>query len=150
MTYSRSLLITNKIDMAIKKTNNVKAEFSMSSLTDIIFLLLIFFMLTSSFVTPNALKLVLPKASNAAMAKQTIKLYIDENQNFQLQFDDDLQDVKKEQLEQVLSSRLASFEDYQATIVINSDENVPIKEITNVMSIGNRLRQKVILATRPE
>lgn len=137
--------------MAIKKTSNVKAEFSMSSLTDIIFLLLIFFLLTSNFVTPNAIKLVLPKANSDVLAKQTLFVYIDENNEFQIEYPKgNIEEVEKSQLETALSQKLKSYEDYDATIVIHSDEDIPIKEITDVMSMGNRIKQKVILATKRE
>lgn len=136
--------------MAIKKASKVNAEFSMSSLTDIIFLLLIFFMLTSSFVSPNALKLVLPKATNAALAKQTLKLYIDKNLNYKLEDESDRIDITKDNIESILKNKLAGKDDFDATIVINADESVPIKEITAIMAIGNRIKQKVILATQPE
>ena len=123
----------------------------MSSLTDIIFLLLIFFMLTSSFVTPNALKLVLPKATNSAMAKQTLKIHIESDNTFHVEYPDKVfEEVSRAELEPAVKNKLRDYEDYEATIVINSDENIPVKEITYVMSIGNHIRQKVILATQPE
>jgi biopolymer transport protein ExbD len=138
--------------MAIKRTNKVNAEFSMSSLTDIIFLLLIFFLLTSTFVAPNALKLVLPKHSEQTLAKQTLNVNIDADENYSIsgKNGENLESVNRAELEKVLRSKLASYPKYEATIVINAHEEIPIKDITEIMSIGKRIKQKVILATQPE
>lgn len=131
--------------MAIKRRSKIKAEFSVSSMTDVVFLLLIFFMLTSSLVTPNALKLLLPKATNPALANQTIRVSIDDKLNYYIESDQ----ISKESLQQLLQKELANT-DEAATIVINADETVPIKEITHVMVVGKNLNKKVILATRTE
>lgn len=138
--------------MSIQKTSKVSADFSMSSLTDIIFLLLIFFLLTSTVVAPNALKLVLPKHSEQTLAKQTINVYIDADNNYAISEPDGsgMESIDPSNLEQILSKKLASYPKYEATIVIKADENIPIKDITAIMSIGNRIRQKVILATAHE
>ncbi|MBI3141346.1 MAG: biopolymer transporter ExbD [Bacteroidetes bacterium] len=138
--------------MAIKKTSKVRADFSMASLTDIIFLLLIFFLLTSTVVAPNALKLVLPKHSEQTLAKQTVNVYIDADNNYFISEPDGsgMEPTSAGQLETLLASKLSSFPKYEATIVIKADENIPIKDITSIMSMGNRLRQKVILATSHE
>ena len=68
--------------MAIKRRNRVSASFSMSSMTDLVFLLLIFFMITSTVVTPSAIKLLLPKSSSQAAAKPITRVFIDEQVNF--------------------------------------------------------------------
>lgn len=138
--------------MAIQKTSKVRADFSMSSLTDIIFLLLIFFLLTSTVVAPNALKLVLPKHSEQTLAKQTISVNIDADENYSIADKDgsNSETVSRENLEKTLKSKLASYPKYEATIVINAHEEIPIKDITEIMSIGKRIKQKVILATQPE
>ncbi|MBI1184451.1 biopolymer transporter ExbD [bacterium] len=138
--------------MAIQKTSKVRADFSMSSLTDIIFLLLIFFLLTSTVVAPNALKLVLPKHSEQTLAKQTINVYIDADNNYSISKPDgsEMETIDPANLEKLLSQKLASYPKYDATIVINADENIPIKDITAIMSIGSRIKQKVILATAHE
>ena len=67
--------------MAIKRRNRVSASFSMSSMTDLVFLLLIFFMITSTVVTPSAIKLLLPKSSSQAAAKPITRVFIDEGIN---------------------------------------------------------------------
>lgn len=138
--------------MAIKKSNKVSAEFSMSSMTDIVFLLLIFFLLTSTVVAPNALKLVLPKHSDQTLAKRTLFVNIEEDFTYSIVYPEKNppEIVNREDLPQILKSKLASYPKYEATIVIQADEEIPIKDITYVMSIGNKIKQKVILATEPE
>ena len=130
--------------MAIKRTTEVKPEFAMSSLTDIIFLLLIFFMLTSSFVSPNALKLILPRATNPTMAKQTVKVSITKD----LQYYVNTTRVSFEQLPVAINNILTGEEG--ESIVVNVDENVPTGELVKVMVIGKKLGAKVVLSTRPE
>lgn len=124
----------------------------MSSLTDIIFLLLIFFLLTSTVVAPTALKLVLPKNSNQALTKRTLWVNIEEDETYSIEFPDGAQPetIDKNNLPDILRSKLSGFAKNEATIVIRADENIPIKDITAIMSIGAKIQQKVILATEPE
>ena len=69
----------------IKSRNQIKVEMSSSTMSDLVFLLLIFFMITSTLISPNAVKLLLPTASNSkTMAKQNVTVYIDENRQFQV------------------------------------------------------------------
>lgn len=138
--------------MAIKKTNKVSPEFSMSSLTDIIFLLLIFFLLTSTVVAPTALKLVLPKNSNQALTKRTLWVNIEADETYSIEYPDGAEPeiIDKDNLTSILRSKLSGHAKNEATIVIRADENIPIKDITAIMSIGAKMQQKVILATEPE
>jgi len=138
--------------MAIKKTNKINAEFSMSSLTDIIFLLLIFFLLTSTVVAPTALKLVLPKNSNQALANRTLWVNIEEDGAYSITYPDGAQPetIDRANLQNILRSKLSGYPKNEATIVIQADEDTPIKDITEIMSIGAKIQQKVILATEPE
>ena len=71
--------------MALKTRNKVNANFSMSSMTDIVFLLLIFFMVTSTLITPNALKLLLPKSSNQTASNPITSVSIDKNYNYYIE-----------------------------------------------------------------
>ena len=66
--------------MAIKSRNKLDVAFNSSSMSDLVFLLLIFFMLTSTLVAPNAIKLMLPSSSSKTMAKQTVTVYINEEE----------------------------------------------------------------------
>lgn len=130
--------------MNLKSRNKRSVEFSMSSMTDIVFLLLIFFMLTSTLVSPNALKLLLPKSSGQTLAKQTSSVSIDEH----LQYYFDNEPVDFAQLESLISSAMSG--DPEGTLVLNADKTVPIDNVVQVMGIANKLKVKMILATNPE
>ena len=136
--------------MAIKRTTKVLSEMSMSSMTDIVFLLLIFFLVTSTLVNPNALKLLLPKSTGQVSAKATVSVSIKDwgEERYTYHINGEETPVPFEQVEDNLISILQSEED--PTFSIYSDESVPIKEIVGVMNIAKRNHYKVILATQPE
>lgn len=137
--------------MAIKRNTRITAEFSMSSMTDIVFLLLVFFLVTSTLVNPNALKLLLPKSTGQVAAKATvsvsIKHYLDTD-TFSYHINGDPVPVKFSEIEDDLVELLQSEPD--PTFSIYADETVPIKEVVQVMNIAKRNHYKVILATSPE
>ncbi len=129
--------------MNLKTRNKRNVDFNMSSMTDIVFLLLIFFMLTSTLVSPNALKLLLPKSSGRTLATQSVSVSIDKDLNFY--FNKDMINISE--LEGKLLN-VATEED--ATVVLNAEKSVPIEEVVKVMGIANKLKIKMILATDPE
>jgi biopolymer transport protein ExbD len=136
--------------MPIQTRNKISASFSMASMSDLVFLLLIFFMITSTLVAPNAIKLLLPNSSSKTMAKQTVTVYINEKQNF---FVEELQVS-----EDILESRIAQKLEGQAegTVVLRADKTVPVQYIVTVIDAVNLINQKtgtkhkVILATLPK
>jgi len=136
--------------MALRRTTKVDAGFSMSSMTDIVFLLLIFFLVTSTLINPNALKLLLPKSTGQVNAKATVSVSIkdigDGSYTYHINGDPVPMDIS--QVEDDLIGLLVSEED--PTFSIYSDESVPIGEIVQVMNIAKRNHYKVILATQPE
>ena len=136
--------------MAIKRTTKVDAGFSMSSMTDIVFLLLIFFLVTSTLINPNALKLLLPKSTGQVSAKPTVSVSIKDWGEGQFTYHINGNEIAEEieQVEDDLVGLLQNEED--PTFSIYSDESVPIKEIVQVMNIAKRNHYKVILATQPE
>ena len=136
--------------MAIKRTTKVDAGFSMSSMTDIVFLLLIFFLVTSTLINPNALKLLLPKSTGQVSAKPTVSVSIKDWGEGQFTYHINGSELAEEigQVEDDLVGLLQNEED--PTFSIYSDESVPIKEIVQVMNIAKRNHYKVILATQPE
>ena len=137
--------------MAIKRTTRADASFSMSSMTDIVFLLLIFFLVTSTLINPNALKLLLPKSTGQVSAKPTVSVSIKDWGDGQYTYHingNELAENGIEQVEDSLVDLLQNEED--PTFSIYSDESVPIKEIVQVMNIAKRNHYKVILATQPE
>ena len=126
------------------------SEMSMSSMTDIVFLLLIFFLVTSTLVNPNALKLLLPKSTGQVSAKATVSISIKDwgNDTYTYHINGSEHPVSYEQAEDEIVTLLQSEED--PTFSIYSDESVPVKEIVAMMNIAKRNHYKVILATQPE
>ena len=119
-------------------------------MTDIVFLLLIFFLVTSTLVNPNALKLLLPKSTGQVSAKATLSVSIKDwgDDIYSYHINGNQQPVNLEEVEDELVELLQSEED--PTFSIYSDESVPIKEIVQVMNIAKRNHYKVILATQAE
>lgn len=130
--------------MNIRGRNKVTPEFNMSSMTDIVFLLLIFFMLTSTMVTTNALDLVLPKAKGKTDSNKNISVSI----NKDLQFFIDKDQVQEADLETRLLGLFANKKD--KAIILRAEEGVPIEKAVNVLDIANRNQIKVVLAVRPK
>ena len=136
--------------MALKRITKADPNMSMSSMTDIVFLLLIFFLVTSTLVNPNALKLLLPKSTGQVGAKATVSVSIKDwgEDRYTFHINGDETPLPFEQVENGLVELLQTEED--PTFSIYSDESVPIKEIVQVMNIAKRNHYKVILATQPE
>ena len=136
--------------MAFKRTTKVDPRTSMSSMTDIVFLLLSFFLVTSTLVNPNALKLLLPKSTGQVSAKPTVSVSIKDwgDDRFTYHINGNEIPVDLTQVEDDLVGLLQNEED--PTFSIYSDESVPIGEIVQVMNIAKRNHYKVILATQPE
>ena len=129
--------------MNLRGRNKVSPEFSMSSMTDIVFLLLIFFMLTSPVITPEALDLILPKAKGKTTSVQNVAVSITKD----LQFYVDDERISQSALESTLKTKLAGEE--KPTIILRAEEGVPIEKAVNVMDIANRNKYKIVLAVRP-
>ena len=123
----------------------------MSSMTDIVFLLLIFFLVTSTLVNPNALKLLLPKSTGQVSAKATASVSIKhwrDTDTFSYHINGNQQPVPFSAIEDELIEILMDEED--PTFSIYADETVPVKEVVQVMNIAKRNHYKVIMATSPE
>ncbi|MBQ5984709.1 MAG: biopolymer transporter ExbD [Bacteroidales bacterium] len=136
--------------MALKRNTKVDASFSVSSMTDIVFLLLIFFLVTSTLINPNALKLLLPKSTGQIGAKATVSVSIKDWQNdtYTYHINGDQTPLPYDQVEEELVNLLQNEED--PTFSIFSDETVPVGEVVGIMNIAKRNHYKVILATQPE
>lgn len=136
--------------MAFKRQTKSLHETAMSSMTDLVFLLLIFFLITSTLVNPNALKLLLPKSTGQVSAKATVSVSVKDWNNCQFTYhiNGDEQPVPFNEVEDDLVNLLQSDED--PTFSIYADESVPVKEIVALMNIAKRNHYKVILATQPE
>ena len=128
--------------MKFKGRNKISPEFSMSSMTDVVFLLLIFFMLTSN--APNALDFLLPKAKGKSTSSQNVSVTIDKNLNYFV----NNQQINGEYIEIELKKALKDQEN--PTIILRAEESVAIREAVKVMDVANRNQFKVILAVRPK
>jgi len=130
--------------MAIRSSNKISPSFSMASLTDMVFLLLIFFMITSTMVSPNALKLLLPQSNNQTQAKAITSVSITRDLRHYIE----TTPVALADLERQLQVKLMDSQD--PTISLHADKTVPIEEVVKVMNIAARNKYKLILATAPE
>ncbi|MBN2212790.1 MAG: biopolymer transporter ExbD [Bacteroidales bacterium] len=135
--------------MSLSSRNKVSVQFSMSGMTDIVFLLLIFFMLTSTLVVPNALKLLLPQSNQQTAAKPVTTVSITKDIRFYLEKTEiPIADLEKELQRNLRAYRLKYNED--PTISLYADRNVPLEHVVKVMNIARRNNYKLILATSPE
>ena len=130
--------------MGLSTRNKVSPSFSMSGMTDIIFLLLIFFMITSTLIHPTALKLLLPKSSHQTSAKPITTVSITRDLQYYIE---DIP-VKLENLERILQEKLGENPDIY--ISIHMDESVPVEHLVNVLNIAKNNQYKIILATNPK
>lgn len=129
--------------MNFRGRNKVTPEFNMSSMTDIVFLLLIFFMIASTLVSTNAIDILLPKASGTTENKKSVAVSIKKNLTYYV----DQKRVGESVLEKELLAALSSQD--QPTIVLRAEESVPVKNVVKVMDIANRNKFKVVLAVKP-
>ena len=129
--------------MALKSRNKVSPNFNMSSMTDIVFLLLIFFMLTSTLVSPNALKLLLPNSKAKTLEKQTISVSISKDLDFYINENQVIISNLENELKQVLSQQ------QEPAIILHVDKTVDIEHVVKVMDIAYRNKYKIVLATKP-
>jgi biopolymer transport protein ExbD len=129
--------------MNIQTRNKVDPAFSMASMTDLVFLLLIFFMLTSSFVTPSGLPVNLPSSVASTIEVQKVSVTVTQD----LQFFVNEKKVTKSTLEGELKSRLAGT---KGVVVLHIDESVPTREMVFVAGVATKLEAKVSIATKPK
>jgi biopolymer transport protein ExbD len=134
--------------MALKRKTKINPNFSMASMTDVIFLLLIFFMVTSTIVVPNAIKLTLPQSQKQTAAKPLSRVTIDKQLNYYVAFGNQRE-------KQVSLNDIAPFlqEHYnrepEMFVALYADETVPYGEIVRVLNIANENDFKMLLITRP-
>lgn len=133
--------------MSLKRKNKISPAFSMASMTDIIFLLLIFFMITSTMVSPNAIKVLLPQGKQQTSAKPLTRVIIDKDLNYYAAFGNkDEMPITLDELPAFLQERAA--EEPEMYVALYADERVPYREIVNVLNIANENNFKMVLATR--
>lgn len=134
--------------MALKRRNRVEPEFSLAAMIDVIFLLLMFFMLTSNMVTPNALNLQLPSSTSKTLASPALAVSVRREGTYYI----DRTAVTEANLESSLRARLRSLgEDPSKTVItVNAEVGAPIEYVVTILDIANRLKLKTILATNPK
>lgn len=130
--------------MALKRNNKITSSFSMSSMSDLVFLLLIFFMITSTLVSPNALKLLLPKSNSQIAAKPSTSVSITPEGSYFIE----TTPVSIGNLQLLLQDKMKDVED--PTISLHADKNCTMEQVVVVMNIAKNNKWKLILATSPE
>ncbi len=128
--------------MALKSKNKVSPNFNMSSMTDIVFLLLIFFMLTSTLVSPNALKLLLPNSSSKTLAKQTVSVSITKELDYYI----DQQQIEFAFMEPMLIEKMGN--NPENSIILHVDKQIAVEEAVKIMDIASRNKFRMVLATK--
>lgn len=135
--------------MALKRQYDMTSLFSMASMTDVIFLLLIFFMVTSTFVFPTALEINLPQSSEQTPLKPSTRVYIDSDQVIYASFDSsDPQAVAEDQLLAFLQLVMQQQPEQQY-IAVYADATVPYGRVIDVLTLGAQNNLKMVLATKP-
>ncbi|MFN9518160.1 MAG: ExbD/TolR family protein [Bacteroidota bacterium] len=132
--------------MSFKRKTKIKPDFNMASMTDLVFLLLIFFMITSTLVSPNAIKVSLPTANSQVTTKTTLSVSVTP----ELKYFVDGTEVTKEMLESSVNSALVKLAAQDPVISLNIDKTVAVEHLVYVMQTCNKLNAKVVLATQPE
>jgi biopolymer transport protein ExbD len=130
--------------MAIESRHKANKNFAMSGMTDIVFLLLIFFMITATLISPSARNVVLPESNNQTQANPVLVVSIDRQKTI---FVDD-QEYALDELEGVLRKKLEKYGE-APTIRLNADRDLNMEEVFAFLDIARRNRYKVILGTKP-
>ena len=139
--------------MSLKRQHQTLSMFSMASMTDVIFLLLIFFMVTSTFVFPSALEVNLPQSSEQTAIKPSTRIYVDKDLNmFATQQtaeggESDLLPIAPEQLEGFMQALKAG--NPNEFVAVYADEEVNYGKIVEILDKGSKQGVKIVLATKP-
>lgn len=127
--------------MDLKSKHKIEAAFSLSSMTDIIFLLLIFFMLTSTFVTPSGLPVNLPSSKSSTIVLQRVSVTITTDLRY---FVND----KRSSFTQLEQDLQEALEGQEGVVVLHVDKSVPVEHLVNVAGIATSMNAKVTIATK--
>ena len=132
----------------LNRRAKISPAFSMASMTDLIFLLLIFFMITSTMVSPNAIKVLLPQGKQQTSAKPLTRVIINKELQLFVAFGNDKErQINVEELTPFLQQ--CAEQEPEMYVALYADESVPYREIVNVLNIANENKFKMVLATRP-
>jgi biopolymer transport protein ExbD len=130
--------------MNLRSRNKVNATFSMSSMTDLVFLLLIFFIILSTMVTPYSLPVDLPVSKNRSESKQNVALRIDADLNYSV----NNQIVNALDLEKEIAAKMGGVD--KPSIVMHVDQRVPTGETVKILDMAKRNSWRIVLATKPK
>ena len=133
--------------MALQTRNKIDSSFSMSSMTDIVFLLLIFFMVTSTLVAPNALKLLLPSSNSQTEANPIATVSIKDMQDGTYMYAVGTTSCDVSEVELLLKKEVAGQE--EPYVSLHVDKSVPMEEVVKIMNIAKDNNYRLILATKP-
>ncbi len=134
--------------MALKRQHDMMATFSMASMTAVIFLLLVFFLVTSTFVFPTALDINLPESAEQTPAKPSTRVFIDPEGNYYVSYAEaELQPVDNEHLIDYL--KIVNAQDPESGIAVYADVDVAYGKVVEVLNLGAANSMKMVLATRP-
>lgn len=134
--------------MGLKRRIRVEPEFSLAAMIDVIFLLLMFFMLTSKFVTPNALNLSLPSSNSTTMASPTLSVSIRSTGEYYIE----TKLTPEKALLPALQAKIKSLgkTPKETTITVVAERGTPVENVVTILDIANKLQVKTILATDPK
>lgn len=133
--------------MALKRRQKISPSFSMASMTDLIFLLLIFFMITSTMVSPNAIKVLLPQGSEQTSAKPMARVIIDKHLNYYGAFGNESEmPLDIDEVPAFLQE--CAQREPEMYVALYADESIPYREIVRILNIANENHYKMVLATR--
>lgn len=136
--------------MGLKRRSKIDPSFNMSSMTDMMFLLLLFFMIASTMSAPNDLRIKLPQSKSKASTKIVlVKVNIDSEGNYAVaEGNGKATPIAFEELEGYLTN--AMTRDTSTFVSLHADENIAYKEIVKVLDIANQNKLKIVIATKPE
>ena len=134
--------------MALKRRNRVEAMFAMSSMTDLIFLLLLFFVMASTMSSPNDIKINLPTSRAKTTTKQVVaKVSIDNLGNYYVALGRQKPVIiAAEELEGYLSS--IQQQDSTMYVALHADQDIPYRDVVHVLDIANQHKMKIVIATK--
>jgi biopolymer transport protein ExbD len=134
--------------MSLKRRTKPSPDFSMASMTDVIFLLLLFFMITSTIVVPNSIKILLPQSHKQSAAKPVTRLTIDKNLNYYVAYDNQKERrVSFDDITPFLRERYNA--EPEMFVALYADKSISYGEIVKVLNIATENKFKMVLATRP-
>lgn len=129
--------------MKLRRKKRFEAEVSTSSLNDIMFFLLLFFLIISTIANPNVIKVLLPKGEKSqTLNKKQFALTVKENKEYYFEHEQ----IDPANLEQVIKEKTVGIQD--PTIVLRMDAKLNIQDLVDILSIGTRLKIRVVMATQ--